>query len=66
MDITKRAVTGWLLAAFGIWMAFTTATTASDQGLRIAMIVAIGLLLAALVVDVTVWARQRGRGSADG
>jgi hypothetical protein len=62
----RRAVTGWLLIAFGIWMAFSTATTTTDHGLRLSMLVAIGLLSIVLLVDVTIWSVRRHRRPAHG
>lgn len=62
---TRRALVGWLLAGFGIWMAFSTATTAFDDGLRLWMIVVGSVLCAGLAIDVTVWATRRRRSSSD-
>ena len=56
---TRRALVGWLLAGFGIWMAFNTATTTFDDGLRLWMIVVGSVLCAGLAIDVTVWAMRR-------
>lgn len=57
----RRAVAGWLFAAFGIWMAFSTATTTSDDVLRTSMLVVIGALSLGLLIDATRFALQRRR-----
>ncbi|WP_431805949.1 hypothetical protein [Microbacterium paraoxydans] len=57
----RWTVAGWLLAGFGMWMAFGTATTTDDSTLRIAMLVVIGVLGAGVLIDATRLALQRRR-----
>lgn len=61
MRSARWAVAGWLLAAFGIWMAFSTATTTGDSTLRIAMLVVVGVLSVGVLIDATRFTVQRHR-----
>ncbi|MEW2463203.1 hypothetical protein [Microbacterium sp. K41] len=60
-----RMIAGWVFVAIGMWMAFSTAATTADEGLRMMMLIAGSFLAGGLVFDVTRWLVRRNRPPSD-
>lgn len=60
-----RSIAGWVFVAIGMWMAFSTAVTTADEGLRMMMLIAGSFLAGGLVFDVSRWLVRRNRPPSD-